>query len=217
MKIYCIPGLGFDHRIFSKLDLQNYDIEYINWIEPRDQEDWNSYAKRIAKNIDDTQECVLIGHSLGGLLCQEIASFKKIYKIILISSIKSRKELPFHFKIIQPLRLQYLFTKQFTFFTFPFWAKQQDYKTKEAQTLFKSMISHQSNKYLRWALSKLSIWKAPKMSNSTPVFQLHGSLDKTFPISLIQSSTDFIPQGGHFMLFNYPKIIENSIIEVLKT
>ena len=216
MKIYCIPGLAFDNRIFSKLDLQNYHIEYINWIKPRHQEIWSNYARRMAIDIDDSQKCILIGHSLGGLLSQEIATFKQVDKIVLISSIQSRAELPFHFKIIRPLRLQYFFTKQFTFATFPLWAKQQDYKTKEAQALFKNMVKKQSNKYLRWALLNLSIWEAPQIPSSTQIFQIHGSLDQTFPVSLIQSPTRLIPQGGHFMIFNYPKILENFIIEVLK-
>ena len=216
MKIYCIPGLGFDNRIFSKLNLQNYDVDYINWIEPTYQESWNSYAKRMAEVIDDSQKCVLIGHSLGGILSQEIASFKQIDKIILISSIQSRVELPFHFKIIQPLRLHYFFIKQFTFATFPLWAKQQDYKTKEAQALFKSMVGKQSNQYLRWALGQLSIWQSPKIPNATQVFQIHGSLDKTFPIMLIQSADKVISNGGHFMIYNFSKILENFIIQVLK-
>jgi len=34
MKAYLLLGLGFDHRIFDRLDLGSLDVEYLNWIEP---------------------------------------------------------------------------------------------------------------------------------------------------------------------------------------
>ena len=95
MKIYLIPGLGFDHRIFSKLNLEEQNIQYFNWIEPLEHESIRKYAERLAEDIvDDGERTLLIGHSLGGILSQEIACFKQVGQIVLISSIKSRKELP---------------------------------------------------------------------------------------------------------------------------
>ena len=108
MKIYLMPGLGFDQRIFEKLNLEGYKYSYINWIEPDKNEHIKSYARQLSANIQDSSEkIILIGHSMGGVLCQEIAAIKKVDLIVLISSIKSRSEIPFRFKLVSPLLLSF--------------------------------------------------------------------------------------------------------------
>ena len=79
MKIYFIPGLGFDRRIFQNLELVSADIEYIDWIEPISlNENIKAYATRLATQIDHHSDgTILIGHSFGGVISQEIAQIKK--------------------------------------------------------------------------------------------------------------------------------------------
>jgi len=217
MKIYLIPGLGFTDQIFTKLALTETDIHSLNWIEPLKDESFGQYAKRLAHEIpDDSDDIILIGHSLGGMVSQEIACFKRIKKIILISSIKSRDELPFHFKIIQPLRLYHFFTKAWTIKTVKFWGKQQDYESDEEQALFKEMVGKQSNLYLRWALKILSNWKEPAIPSATSLTQIHGNRDKTFPIKKIKQPHHVIPTGGHFMIYKHAPTLSNIINSSLK-
>jgi predicted alpha/beta hydrolase family esterase len=217
MKIYLLPGLGFDHRIFSKFEFQNVDVQYLNWIEPIGNESINHYAQRLAKDIRDKQEkVILIGHSLGGIMSQEIACFKKIDKIILISSIKNSGEMPFHFRIVQPLLIHKLFTKKITLSTVKFWGKNQDYETKEEQTLFKEMVGKQSNQYLQWALKTLSIWKQPTIPSSTSIIQIHGDSDKTFPIKHIKTLDYTLKNAGHFMVYKHAKQLNEIINKELK-
>ena len=52
MKIYLLPGLGFDHRIFARLDLGGLDVEYINWIEPKDKEPIRAITPPSTKTAD---------------------------------------------------------------------------------------------------------------------------------------------------------------------
>lgn len=81
MKIYLFPGLGFDKRIFSKLDFGNLTLEYIDWVEPEKGENFQEYAKRMsAKIVDENEKLILIGHSLGGLICQRDSCNKKYRK-----------------------------------------------------------------------------------------------------------------------------------------
>jgi len=160
MKLYLTPRLGFDNRIFNKLELDNTDFEYLNWIEPFEKESFKDYVIRFLNRIiSKTDEIDLIGHSLGGIIAQEISAIIPVRKIILISSIKSREELPLHFKIIKPLSIYKLFSKELTAKTIKFWEKSHDYVTQEEQALVIDMVNNQSNKYLKWALKQLSIWK----------------------------------------------------------
>lgn len=214
MNIYLIPGLGFDHRIFQNYTFDNF--HYLDWIEPQKGESIQKYASRLAVSIPDTGNNAIVGHSLGGILAQEISTFKPIQKLALISSIKSREELPRHFKAVKPLALHKLFTKGFTLRTVRFWGKKHDYVTPEEQMLFKDMIGKQSNLYLQWALRQLSIWTAPPLPESTQLFQIHGRLDKTFPAKLVYEPDRIIDEGGHFMVYKHSERISALISEALK-
>lgn len=217
MNIYLLPGLGFDQRIFLKLNLKEQNVHYINWIEPLENESIRKYAERLAKDIPNEGEGItLIGHSLGGIISQEIACFKKIDHIILISSIKSRKELPSFFKLVKPLRLHKLFKKGWTISTVKFWGKKQDYVSQEEQDLFKDMVAKQSDQYLQWALKTLSMWNRPDLPCTTQITQISGALDKTFPIKLIEEPTYNIEDGAHFMVYRKAPVITQIIDSVLK-
>ena len=213
--MYLLPGLGFDQRIFSKLTLEG-PVSYLNWIESEVGETWTSYAQRMAASISPVDvPPILIGHSLGGMLALEIASFMEVEQVILLSSIRSRAELPFHFRVVKPLGVHRIFSKGLTLSTFSLWAKSHGYKDQESQTLFQSMVGQQSNTYLRWALRQLSIWEHPVISAQTKVCQIIGDQDKTFPIQKKATPDVVIPGGSHFMLYNQPGLISKAINQLL--
>ncbi len=217
MKVYLIPGLGFDHRIFEKLDLRLVDHVFLPWIEPIKNERFEDYARRMAKDIpnDYFGSTILIGHSLGGMLCQEIARFKQIDKVILISSVRYREEIPLFFKLVYPLSLHHLFTKKFTLRTFPFWSKYHDYQSVEEQNLFKDMLVKHSDEYLQWALKNLSLWQPPKLSAKTEIFRIHGKKDRTFPAQLMKNVDHLIPHAGHFMVYKKSELINDLLFRSL--
>lgn len=216
MKVYLVPGLGFDRRMFQKLNFSNYEVQFLDWIEPLKNESISAYAKRLAEPIYDNEKTILIGHSFGGIISQEIAVFKKIEKIILISSIKSELENPLQFRILAPFGLHRLFNKEISNATLKYWGSSYDYAAGEEQDLFKSMIGKQSNHYLQWALKQISIWKKPISENETPTIQIHGTNDKNFPIGLIKEPFYKIENGGHFMAYNMPGLIDQILREELE-
>ncbi|MCB0533547.1 MAG: alpha/beta hydrolase [Saprospiraceae bacterium] len=213
MKIYLLPGLGFDCRIFDRLDFKGLDVEYINWIEPQQHENIREYSKRLFHKLPETEAgSILIGHSFGGIVAQEIATWKRVEKVILISSVKARSEIPGYFRILKPLKLYKFFTKELSIRTVNYWGPKHDLSNAEVLELFKSMVGRQSNNYLQWALKALSAWHAPSLPESTPVFQIHGTADKTFPISLIKNPNAVVEGGTHMMVYKQP----DSISEIIR-
>ena len=74
MKLILIPGLGYDCRIFENLDLTNFDVECLNWIEPKTNEKIHDYSQRLFAKIKNTSERItLIGHSFGGIVAAAFA------------------------------------------------------------------------------------------------------------------------------------------------
>lgn len=204
MKVYFIPGLAFDHRIFQRLELTGMEKGYLDWIEPEKGEGMASYAARMAEEIDATGPVALVGHSLGGIVAQEIAAQRPVERTVLVSSIVSREEMPFPFKVVRPLGIHWLFTKGLTIKTVGMWGKKHGYETEEEQTLLKDMVGKNSNHYLRWALRSLSVWDAAPAPLTGQRYQLHGASDLTFPAKHLKAPTHLLPDAGHFMVYKQP-------------
>jgi len=101
MKIYILPGLGYDDQIFQNLELSNFQVIKVNWIEPESmKESIALYAKRLFEShVEKDERRILIGHSFGGMMAQEIAEIFKIEKIILVSSLRHSDRMPSVFKL----------------------------------------------------------------------------------------------------------------------
>jgi len=211
-----MPGLGYDCRIFNRLDLVGFDVIKLNWIEPKPNEKIHDYAQRLFFKVGKLNEKIIfIGHSLGGIVAQEIASVNDIEKIVLISSIKSRKELPLTFKLVKPFRLDRFFTKQISIKTINFWGNNHGFESEEDRNLFKSMVGNQTNSYLQWALRELSGWHEPKNSYETQIIHIHGTKDKTLPYKLVKNPDFTIKKGSHICVLKraneISKLIKNAI------
>ncbi len=202
MKIILIPGLGYDRRIFEKLELPFPDIRFLEWIDPLANESIQKYSKRLVESVDwEHDEAILVGHSLGGIIAQEIACFRKVRAVILISSIKSRKEMPLYFKVVAPLHLEKIFSRELCIRSLPLWGRSHGFQTIEEKSLFREMLSKQSNKYLQWALRALSNWRTANLPANVRLLQVHGDQDKTFPLRLIERPDFIVENGSHIMAY----------------
>ena len=150
-------------------------------------------------------------------MLKRLQALKKIKRIILISSIKSRKELPLSFKSIGRLHLDKIITKELCIKTFKFWGKNHGFKTISEKELFKSMLEKQTNSYLQWALRELSFWKEPKIPSTTKLIQIHGTKDKTFPFRLIKKPDFVIEDGSHILVHKQAAKISEILIKEIAT
>lgn len=216
MNITLIPGLGYDCRIFENLEIPHTHTECLHWIEPHRAESLHAYAQRMYAKIKHKEEpLTLIGHSLGGMVAQEIASVRNIQQIILVSSIKSRSEMPLSFKMVRPLRLDKLFTKEISIKTVRYWGSGHGFETDTEKELFKSMVGKQSNTYLQWALRELSSWQEPAIPDTTDLIHIHGTHDKTFPFRLIKDPDIVIENGSHILVYKQAQTLSKIISEYI--
>ncbi|MDZ7613931.1 MAG: alpha/beta hydrolase [Flavobacteriaceae bacterium] len=110
LNIYFIPGLGTDRAIFEHLNLsaEHFNVHFLEWISPvNTTESLQSYSIRMAEQIKE-EHLILVGISFGGVIAQEIAKIRVVKKVIIISSIKSKHELPRRLKLVRHLKLYQL-------------------------------------------------------------------------------------------------------------
>ncbi len=97
MQIFFLSGLGADKTVFQFLDLRPYETVFINWIPPIKNEPLRDYALRL-KDSFIPDDAILVGLSFGGMLATEIAKEYPLIKTFLISSSKTKFELPAYYR-----------------------------------------------------------------------------------------------------------------------
>jgi len=205
--IYCISGLGADERIFSRLSIPGRTLIPVKWITPLKDEPIGEYALRMAGQIR-SEAPVILGVSFGGMMAIEIAKIHPGAKVILVSSVKSRKELPEWMKLSGTLRLNKLLPAN------PgAWVRVGEINFLGAETEEEVRLCNEFRKtvdpaYLHWAVAQVINWRNDWQP---PVlYHLQGSKDKIFPLHKV-SATHIIPGGGHFMIMNRAKEVSDIV------
>ncbi len=212
-KIYFISGLGADKRVFTNLTVDHSFQHHIDWEIPFVNEPLKHYCERLVNQIDKNSEVILIGVSFGGIIAQEIAKIISVKKIIILSSIKSEKELDWKLKVVSKLKLHKLFPASILLFLNKLTANYYfGIKSKEERHLLKKIIDDTNPLFMVWAIDCIMKWK-----NDTGIIPLHihGTQDKIFPILNIDMCIP-IEKGGHFMVFNRSKEVSLLINDFIR-
>jgi hypothetical protein len=214
IKLYLISGLGADERVFDRLSFPaGIEVIPLPWIKPFRNESLSSYAVRLGSSIDLQHPFCLIGLSLGGIMISELVKTMNPLHAIIISSVKSDKELPAYFSIIRNLKLyKFLPVRIFKIPTiFSFWLF--GIKTKDEKKLFRQILKDTDPWFLNWAIKAVLNWKNPTPSKE--IIHLHGTNDKIFPIGNTEP-TIVIKDGSHFMVFSMANQLNIELAKILK-
>jgi pimeloyl-ACP methyl ester carboxylesterase len=211
--VYFIPGFAASPSIFEYINLpEDQFICYrLSWILPTNAESLSDYAKRYAVKIEH-QNAILIGCSFGGILAQELKTYVKPLKIIIISSVKCRGELPPYFRLAGRVR----FFKLLPVYLLVHIDKLHRYRINryinERLRLYKKYMAIKDRVYWNWAIRELLSW-----SRETPdqdVIHIHGDRDEVFPVKYL---TGYIPVSGgtHVMVIKRHRWFTERLPEIL--
>jgi pimeloyl-ACP methyl ester carboxylesterase len=212
MKVYFIPGLGADKRVFKHIRLSEiFEVVHLEWITPLANESLHNYAKRLMKTIDQTTPFALVGLSFGGMLVAEISKVLPAEKTILISSLPSATALPFYYRALGALKLHRIvpvgWFKNASLAKRLFTAEK-----KEDKALLRAIIRSTDPHFLRWAITAILSWE--KSAPPKNYYHIHGTSDRLLPIRYVQA-THRIKGGGHLMVLNRASEISNIIASIL--
>jgi pimeloyl-ACP methyl ester carboxylesterase len=205
--IYLISGLGADERIFNHLNFGALTPKYIKWIVPKKNELMEDYAARISEQID-AEKPILLGVSFGGMLAIEIAKLIDCQQVIIISSAKTRNDIPLIYRIFGQLKMHKLIPiqllKQPNFITY--WCFGM--YLNDEKKLLKSILKETDTTFLKWAINAIINWKN-ETTLTTDLIQIHGDLDRILPIKNKAKIDLIIPKGGHLMVYNKADLIND--------
>lgn len=196
--IYLIPGLGADYRCFKNLDFQGLSHTTLEWIVPLPKETLVAYSQRLVAQIKHPNP-ILIGMSLGGMIAVEFSKLVATSQVIIISSLKNRKEMPYYYKFAAWCGLQKLFTKKRLLASLGVFYWLFGLSTPSEKSLLNKIIADTDEHFLLWAMNALLHWEGK--ATSTPIFHIHGDNDRIIPIGSVTANA-VIKGGGHFMIVN---------------
>jgi hypothetical protein len=156
---------------------------------------------------------VLIGVSFGGIVAQEMSQFLELKKLIIISSIKTRFELPKRLLIakkIKAYRLMPINTLLRSEFLLNFAIGP---KTKRKLSLYQKYLSVRNKTYIEWSIRQLLNWKREEPVSG--IIHIQGDRDTVFPI---QNITDpIVVQGGtHVMIMQKAKWLSGELPDIIE-
>ena len=212
--VYFMPGMAANPTIFEniKLDPNIFETHYLSWDLPHKGESLVAYAKRMTHRVMHKNP-VLIGVSFGGILVQEMAKLMEVRKIVLISSVKSKEELPKKMLFAKYTNIHKLIPTQLVAnielvakFAFG------DFLQKRID-LYEKYLSVRDPYYIDWSIDQIVNWnQSAPLSNTVHV---HGDLDTVFPVYHLKDYIP-IPKGTHSMIIYKYKWFNENLPNILK-
>jgi len=215
--VYFVPGLGANSNIFKyiKLPEDKFEMHYLEWIIPTSiGESISDYAKRMCKLITE-KNIVLVGVSFGGIMVQEMSKHIKTKKIFLISSVKTKSELPNRMAFTRISKSYKLFPASHINRIETIFIKLFGKKVAKRIQRYNDFLSVRNPLYLKWAIKNVVHWSQTEVMSN--IVHIHGDEDEIFPIKNIKDCI-VIKKTGHVMMtLKRGKTISKIITDTMAT
>lgn len=198
--VYFMPGLAASSKIFEFIELpgQDFEMHYLEWFVPERGMTFDSYARKMATFIRH-KHVVLVGVSFGGMLVQEMAKYIPVKKVVIISSIKQKSEMPKRLLFAKYTKAHRLLPTGLVN-NVELLAKYAFGETVTKRlSLYEQYLSIRDKYYLDWSIDQIVHWN--QTSYRQGLVHIHGDKDAVFPVASIK---DYIPVSGgtHTMILH---------------
>ncbi len=211
--VYFVPGLAADVSIFEYIRLpeDKFVTKTLSWKIPFREESIEDYAKRMCDDIAH-KTCVLVGVSFGGIIVQEMSKYLEVEKLIIVSSVKNKFELPKRMKLARK-------TKAYKLLPTSLVSKIDDWEklafgdfAKKRAAMYQKYLSVSDKVYLDWAIEKMVCWDQEETIKG--LIHIHGDKDVVFPIANIENCIT-VDKGTHVMIVNRARWFNKHLPEII--
>jgi len=212
---YFVPGLAASKEIFKNIRLpeDQFEIHILEWLIPEKGEALSAYAQRMAERVVH-QDVVLIGVSFGGVVAQEMCAFFKPKQLIIISSVKTKHELPKRLKAVRKTGIYKLVPTGWALSVKDLTKLAIGPRSRKRLKLYQQYLWMRDKRYLDWAIKQMVCWE--RETPLTDITHIHGDADIVFPIKNIEA-THILPQGTHIMILNKGSKVSKLLENIMKS
>lgn len=209
MRVYFLSGLGADETVFQMLALDYCEPVFIPWIQPQHNEGLKHYALRLMQQCGIPADATIAGLSFGGMLATEIAKAFPKTKVVLLSSSKTRHELPFLYKLGKYLPIYKWPPNAMQRLVMRLLEKRFGVKSAEGKKIYRGIVNRADIAFNDWAMWAILHWDNDVIPPN--IFHIHGNADKILPARKVKADI-IVKNGGHLM------VMENAgeISEILR-
>ncbi len=198
--VYVLTGLGADETVFRHIRFEKeHTVTFIPWLPPQGPESLQAYAAWLADAFVRHPRPVLVGLSFGGMVAVEMAQQLGVDKLVLLSSAKTRRELPLVYRWAGRLYLDRLLPVRWLLR--PAWLTYWCFGAsgQPAREALRGILQRTDPVFFRWAIGRIVRWN--RVQPPAGCLHLHGDRDRILPARLIRQAI-FIPGGGHLMVLD---------------
>ncbi|MEN8202262.1 MAG: alpha/beta hydrolase [Bacteroidota bacterium] len=211
--VYLFPGQGSDARLFKHLELPpGYDTVNMVYPIPEKRESMHSFALRFIDEIDQSSPYILMGVSLGGMICTELTDTLAPVKTIIISSAKAFHELPNRYTFVQKVPVNRIIPKRITKGSARILQGIVEPDRKYDKETFKDMLKIKDPLYVQRTVDMITHWE--RTNYSSGIIHIHGNMDHTIPIKNVQYDY-LVEEGSHMMMITRADEINRIIAEII--
>jgi pimeloyl-ACP methyl ester carboxylesterase len=211
--VYLFPGQGSDEHLFDSLKFVNHQkIVHIKYPTPEKGSSMNDYAKRILSQIDTSQQYIYIGVSLGGMIISELMRFSEPKEAIIISSAKTRSELPFRYRFQKTIPIYKIVPPKLMLVGAKWLQPIVEPDRDTNKSTFRSMLNSKDPLYMKRTVEMIIKWD--RLIAQENLIHIHGTKDHTIPIRNVKA-TDIIEGGSHMMTLTNASPINQIIVDYL--
>ena len=213
-RVYLIPGLGADARLFRDVKLPGCEVTILEWLDAGPNEAFEDYIDRLVAPVDWSSKPVFVGVSLGGIVTVNICQRYPARKGIIVSSIKTHHELPWLLRIVTRGRLHTLL---------PMWLMRRrngavnwyfGVTTTLSKALLHDILKGSKPPFTRWALTQIGRWRNSAIPEG--LVHIHGTADRVFPFHRIKGCIP-VQDGHHFMVADRSEEISALLMDAINS
>jgi len=198
LNIYLIPGMGADHRLYEKLFIDSGQVHYLNWKPHGTARSLSDYAEVMAEHIQ-TENNVVVGSSMGGMMAVEISRIVKPLSTVLISAPTGRHEFPPVLKALHRTGIQHVVSPKQILQASRLADAFMSFRDPAHRELFYEMLRGNGQDFLHFSVKAVLGWKNTEPPEGDYI-QIVGSHDKLFKTR--RMSNPIVLEGsGHFTTF----------------
>ncbi len=198
--MYLMPGMAANSRIFKNIRLpeDRFQVHLLEWFVPDKGMTLTDYAKKMNERVRE-KDPVLVGVSFGGMLVQEMARHIRVRKVIIISSVKMKSEMPRRLIFAKYTRIHKLLPTGLVN-NLDLLAKYAFGETVTQRIdLYREYLDVKDKYYLDWAIDQIVNWS---QNHCDPeVIHIHGEKDAVFPRQYIKECIQ-VKNGTHTMIIH---------------
>ena len=203
--------MGADERAFAGLDLSFCKPVFVHWIKPLPKESLQQYALRLSEQITE-KDPILVGLSFGGIMAVEISKLIPVRKLVLVSSAKTAREIPFYYKWLRYLPLHKMLTTGMLRSGNQLAYRLMGVAGRSDKKAFTRMLEVTDASLLKWSIGQIARWKNTSYPPHT--FHIHGTADRMLPCWWVNPD-ETIRGGEHLMLLSKAKEVSAVLKRVL--